>query len=159
MVSLQSHFIITNRLFDMWPLFNRARFFAQNVSSCSSYTSYKNWSVVFSERFKKSPQKLNSFVKICNNQCQYTGFNEIVALNSTAQFIKDDYFLHAVQLFSTLSRARSCWGKYNSVQSLKGHGLESRQRQSEMAVYVTHTDRNEIFKIRKYILVPKHEFK
>ena len=36
----------------------------------------------------------------------HAGFNEIVGLNSASQFIKDDLFLHAVQLFSNVLQAR-----------------------------------------------------
>ena len=85
-------------------------FFVDNVSKMLSYTSYKN----------------NWYIRTLKPVRKQEGFNEIIALNSSSQFIKDDLFLQAVQLFSIVLRVRSCYGKYNPVHSLKGADLESR---------------------------------
>ena len=59
---IEFHFIITNRLFDMWPLFNRL-VIDYNLPKCSPYTSYKKLVWVFlSERFS---------LKVAGNSFQY----------------------------------------------------------------------------------------
>ena len=80
MVSPQSqqiefHLIVTNRLFHMWLLLNRARF---SVITCLNALLTHHIEIII----------IFGHLDLCLNT--HAGFNEIVALNSTSQFIKDD---------------------------------------------------------------------
>ena len=111
--------IIINRLFDMWPLFNRAHFFKLvNVSKCPASTSYKNCSGFLSECFKVSLKfQTISILRHLNLRARTQ------VLKSTSQFIKDDFFTCRPAILHFMLRTRFCQGNYSSVHSLKGSRL------------------------------------
>ena len=94
-----NHLIITNWLFDMWPLFNRARF---SVIMClNTLLTHHKICLGFQARALKNAVE-NWIVSIkfeiiiifpaLTPKRTHAGFNDIVALNYASQFIKIAYF-------------------------------------------------------------------
>ena len=105
-VSLQSqqtefHLIITNRLFNMWSLFSRARLL---VRTCNAPLTHhikkkkkrKNWSGFFNQALRKLNISSLKFeiISIFRHSNLHACFNEIVALNSTSQFVKGIFYIY-----------------------------------------------------------------
>ena len=110
----------TNPLCDMWPLLNWACFL---VITCLNALLTPHIKIGFGCQASalKNPFK-NSIVSLkfeiisiisptLTPKHTHASFNDIVALNSASQFIKDDLFLHAVLLFSTVLQPRFFLGK------------------------------------------------
>ena len=89
----------------MWPLFSWAHLLVRTCLNAPPIHHIKKLVWVFKQALRKLNISSLKFEKISifRHSNLHASFNEIVALNSTSQFVKG-IFLHAVQLFSTVPR-------------------------------------------------------